>query len=330
MKFMLKKYTTTSMSQQKLVGSPFEDYEKNFSDGLVTRSALFRVDGMLRGANMVETEQYGERAAFLRLMEKHKCALIRIYTHFQLRLKEYYISTKLAVDINYQEFILRVRQSFYLYVSDLEVVVVDETENYYNTVNQLKIMGYDEITFPSYSGKNPLLAQLVKYLSQMQTMNANVQIRVFYCQGCYNRILTQVDLYSYSDFSYEQLITNVKTSITSRTTETGLSYYYEINIVSFEQSNVSQQVFYIVKVYERVSAFEIVISQTEHRQSYKIDTITTSTDIMTSRETTSRTVQQVTINANCVLDYYFSTSKTFSIFDQVITRSEHVTETYNV
>lgn len=56
---------------------------------------------------------------------------------------------------------LRVRQAFYLYVSDLEVVVVDESENYYNTINQLKIMGYDEITFSSYSGKNSLLVKLL-------------------------------------------------------------------------------------------------------------------------------------------------------------------------
>lgn len=174
MKFMLKKYTTTSKSQQKMVGSPFEDYEKNFLEGIVTRSALFRVDSMLRGANTVEMEQYGERTAFLHLMEQHKCALIRIYTSFQMRLKEYYISTKIVVDINYQEFILRVRQSFYLYVSDLEVVVNDDSMNYYNTINQLKIMGYDEITFPSYSGKNPLLQQLVKYKGQMQGMSDSV------------------------------------------------------------------------------------------------------------------------------------------------------------
>lgn len=39
----------------------------------------------------------------------------------------------------------RVRQAFYLYVSDIEVVPVDITsENYYNTINQLKVMGYDE------------------------------------------------------------------------------------------------------------------------------------------------------------------------------------------
>lgn len=124
----------------------------------------------------------------------------------------------------------------------------------------------------------------------MQGMNDKVQIRVFYCQGCFNRILTQVDLYGYSEFSYEQLVTNVKTSIASRTTETGLSYYYEINIVTMEQSTVTQEVYYIVKVFERVSAFEIMISTTEHRQNYKIDTFTSTTDIMTTRESTSRTV----------------------------------------
>jgi hypothetical protein len=32
------------------------------------------------------------------------------------------------------------------------------------------------------------------------------------------------------------------------------------------------------------------------------------------------------ININCVLDYYFQTSKSFSIYDQVVTKSEHLTE----
>lgn len=73
-----------------------------------------------------------------------------------------------------------------------------------------------------------------------------------------------------------------------------------------------------------------MISQKEHRQQFTVDTVSTTTDITTSKETTSRSILQVRINANCVLDYYFSTSKTFSIFDQVITRSEHVTETYSV
>lgn len=46
--------------------------------------------------------------------------------------------------------------------------------------------------------------------------------------------MTSMNLYSYSEFSYEQLISNVKTEITRRTTETGFSYYHEINIVTFE------------------------------------------------------------------------------------------------
>lgn len=85
-----------------------------------------------------------------------------------------------------------------------------------------------------------------------------------------------------------------------------------------------------MKVYERVSAFSIMMSTKEHRQSFKVDTVITNTDISTTRESTSRSIQRVTINANCVLDYYFSTSKSFSIYDQVITTTEHVTETYNV
>lgn len=82
MKFMMKKYRATAHAQQKLVGSPFEDYEKYFVDGVVTRSALFRIDGLLTGANTVEAEQYGERKALLQLMDRHKCALIRIYRSF--------------------------------------------------------------------------------------------------------------------------------------------------------------------------------------------------------------------------------------------------------
>lgn len=32
-----------------------------------------------------------------------------------------------------------------MYVSDIEVVPVDvNSENYFNTINQLKVMGYDE------------------------------------------------------------------------------------------------------------------------------------------------------------------------------------------
>lgn len=101
MKFMMKKYTATAQAQQKLVGSPFEDYQKNFLDGVVTRSALFRVDGLLTGANTVEAEQYGERKALLLLMDRHKCALIRIYRSFQMSLKEYYIQAHISIDLNY-------------------------------------------------------------------------------------------------------------------------------------------------------------------------------------------------------------------------------------
>jgi hypothetical protein len=59
---------------------------------------------------------------------------------------------------------MRIRESFYLYVSDVEVVPVDElSANYHHTINQLKLMGYDEMTLESYSGKNTLLTQLLVY-----------------------------------------------------------------------------------------------------------------------------------------------------------------------
>lgn len=83
MKFMMKKYTPISQEQQRLLASPFEDFEMQFIDGLVTRASLFRVDGMLMGSASVEMELYGTRKALLVLMEQHKCYLIQIYKEFQ-------------------------------------------------------------------------------------------------------------------------------------------------------------------------------------------------------------------------------------------------------
>lgn len=42
----------------------------------------------------------------------------------------------ISIDLNYQELIMRIRESFYLYVSDVEVVAVDElSQNYHHTIN---------------------------------------------------------------------------------------------------------------------------------------------------------------------------------------------------
>lgn len=82
MKFLLRKLKPNGNIQQKLLCSPFEDYEKNFEDGIVTRTALYRIDNMMTGANTIEMTQYGNRKSFLAIMELHKCALIRIYTTF--------------------------------------------------------------------------------------------------------------------------------------------------------------------------------------------------------------------------------------------------------
>lgn len=161
-------------------------------------------------------------------------------------------------------------------------------------------------------------------------MSDTTLVRVFYCQGCFNRILRQLNVYSYSDYSYEALLAYMQTVITTKTTETGLHYYYDISMVVFEQSSMTQSVFYVVKVYERVSAYHLMISTTKHRQEYSTEVTTTTTDIQTTRTDSTRTIQTVVINGHCVLDYFFSTSKSYSIYDQVITRSEHVSETYSV
>lgn len=63
--------------------------------------------------------------------------------------------------MNYLEFISRVRANYYLYLSDIEIVKVDiNDDNYFNTINQLKIMGYDEYSFQNYTGNNTLLQLL--------------------------------------------------------------------------------------------------------------------------------------------------------------------------
>lgn len=163
----------------------------------------------------------------------------------------------------------------------------------------------------------------------MSAMSESQTVRVFYCQGCFNRILRQVEVFSYSDYSYESLVAYMKSVIARKFSETGLHYYYEMTMVVFEESSMTQSVYYVVKVYERVSAFQLTISTTTHRSSYFSETSSTTTDISTTRTDTTRTIQTVIINGHCVLDS-FSTTKSFSIYDQVITRSEHVSEMYNV
>lgn len=160
-------------------------------------------------------------------------------------------------------------------------------------------------------------------------MSESQSVRVFYCQGCFNRILRSVEVFSYSEYSQESLVAYMKSVVTRKSQETGLHYYYEMTMVVFEESSMTQSVYYVVKVFERVSAFHLTISATTHRSGYFSETTTTSTDISITRTDSTRTIQTVIINGHCVLDS-FSTSKSFSIYDQVITRSEHVSETYSV
>jgi len=70
--------------------------------------------------------------------------LITIFKEFQVELSTKY-ATMISTELNYQNLITRIRQAFYLFVSDIEVVPVDVTsDNYHNTIYQLKVMGYDE------------------------------------------------------------------------------------------------------------------------------------------------------------------------------------------
>lgn len=42
----------------------------------------------------------------------------------------------ISTELNYQNLITRIRQAFYLFVSDIEVVPVDVTsDNYHNTIH---------------------------------------------------------------------------------------------------------------------------------------------------------------------------------------------------
>lgn len=134
-RFMLKRYKPYNENVQKYIGSPFTDFMNAFNNGQVTKQDIFRFDNTLMGNNGLEMEQVGNRVSLLGLMQKHKCALIAIYKEFQTEVQTK-LSALVSTQINYQNLIGRVRQAFYMYVSDIEVVPVDITsENYFNTIN---------------------------------------------------------------------------------------------------------------------------------------------------------------------------------------------------
>lgn len=54
------------------------------------------------------------------------------------------------------------------------MVPVDiNSENYYNTIQQLKVMGYDEFILQKYEGNNSLIKELMTYKLQVEGINAD-------------------------------------------------------------------------------------------------------------------------------------------------------------
>lgn len=121
-----------------------------------------------------------------------------------------------------------------MYVSDIEVVPVDITsENYFNTINQLKVMGYDEFILQSYTGSNTLLTQLMSYKSTVDAINTDQSFRVFYCQGCFNRVVSSIALFEYTQYSYKTLMKEVTKKTEELKTEKQVDYHSEINIITY-------------------------------------------------------------------------------------------------
>lgn len=216
--------------------------------------------------------------------------------------------------INYQNLLSRVRQAFYLYVSDIEVVPVDlNSENYFNTVNQLKVMGYDEFILQSYSGKNDLLTKLMGYKQTVDAINVDQAFRLFYCQGCYNRVIHSMAVFEYSQYSYSALMEEVNKKVEEITGQGEVTA--EVNLVTyFNAVKQTENVVYLVKYSVRVNKFSVVYSKTENKSVYLMTEEKTETEWLTSSLKTSTSLNVVTINLHCVLDRFALMMKRFSIF----------------
>ncbi len=297
----------------------------------MTKQDIFRFDNTLMGNNGLEMEQVGNRVSLLGLMQKHKCALIAIYKEFQVEVQTT-LSALVSTQINYQNLIGRVRQAFYLYVSDIEVVPVDVTsENYFNTVNQLKVMGYDEFILQSYSGSNILLQQLLTYKGTIDAINADQSFRLFYCQGCFNRVVDSIALFEYSQYSYKSLLAEVAKKVTELTTEKTVEYHSEINVITyFNAVKQTENVVYMVKYYTMANKFSIVYSKTEHKTASFLSQEKSELEWM-SLQKSSNMVNVVTINLHCVLDRFALMMKKFSIYSQnIVLKTQNVIDQMHV
>jgi hypothetical protein len=72
----------------------------------------------------------------------------------------------------------------------------------------LKLSGYDEFILPDYSGDVLLLNNLMIQKKMFDNQVPN-KFRIFYCQGCMNRIIYKTEIYNYEDYDYTKLIVKI-------------------------------------------------------------------------------------------------------------------------
>jgi len=114
-------------------------------------------------------------------------------------------------------------------------------------------MGYDEFILQSYTGNNPLLTQLMSYKNTVDAINADQSFRLFYCQGCYNRVVDSMVLYEYAAYSYAALQVEITKKTQELKAEKEVEYHAEVNIVTyFNAVKQTENVVYMVKYYTTV------------------------------------------------------------------------------
>lgn len=206
-----------------------------------------------------------------------------------------------------------------MYVSDIEIVPVDvNSENYYNSINQLKVMGYDEFILQSYAGNNALLKELMTYKQMIDGINIDQAFRLFYCQGCFNRQVESMVTYEYSEHSYQSLLDIVTKKTTDLKSTTTLEYFYEVNMLTyFNTVKQTENVVYLVKYYTYVNKFKIIFHKIDHKSTFFQETITEEQQWIV-QNVQSAVISQITINLHCVLDRFQMMLKKFSIYSSNI------------
>jgi flagellar biosynthesis regulator FlbT len=65
-----------------LVATMFENFMTTFTDGIVSKQDLIRIDRLIHNSNTLESQQIGQKQSLLVTIQKHKAYLLKIYKDF--------------------------------------------------------------------------------------------------------------------------------------------------------------------------------------------------------------------------------------------------------